>query len=117
MRTDSTFTTTTSKGTLITALQRATKMDDFYVPSADAVESLLGIVMDDQQKVVRYAGQNHEDMILIGLGAHITEQVPVRNVRPERTNAYVPFQELIRKSLGLRANPKVRRFSTKEAWR
>ena len=111
------FTTTTSKGTLITALQRATKMDDFYVPSADAVESLLGIVMDDQQKVVRYAGQNHEDMILIGLGAHITEQVPVRNVRPERTNAYVPFQELIRKSLGLRANPKVRRFSTKEAWR
>ncbi len=111
------FTTQTSKGTLITALQRATKGDDFYVPSADAVDSLLAIVMNEEQKVVRYPGQNHEDMILLGLGAHISEQVPAREPRPERTDAYVPFREVIRKSLGLRAPKRFQKYLYKEAWR
>ena len=111
------FTTTTSKGTLITALQRATKMDDFYCPSADAVDSLMALVMDDSQKLVRYPGQNHEDMILLGLGAHITEQVPVRKEAKEKIEAYTPFREVIRRSLGLRAQKNMRKYSVKEAWR
>ena len=111
------FTTSTSKGTLITALQIATKNDSFHIPSAEAVRSLMSIVMDETQKVVRYPGQNHEDMILIGLGAHISEQVPARQIKEPRKDLYVPFQDIIRRSLGLRASIKTRRFRVKENWR
>lgn len=111
------YTTQTSKGTIVTALQRACKADDFYIPSDEAIESLMAVVMDDQQKIIRNPGQNHEDMILLGLAAHVTEQIPARDPLTRREDDYVPFRELIRRSLGLRASARQRKYQTREDWR
>lgn len=100
------YTTMTSKGTLVAAMQRAVLADDFTVPSQHAVSSLMAMVMDEDQKLVRPAGQNHEDFICLALGMHLCEQIPVRPEKKEPVWGQATMGDMIRMSMGL---PKMRR--------
>lgn len=95
------FTSASSKGTLINALQRALKEGTIYIPSGDALDSLMEIDMDESQKLIRYPGQNHEDMICLGLAAHITEQIPVRAPKIPQVRGYTTMRDVVRLSMGL----------------
>jgi len=109
------YTTVSSKGTILNALQRALREESLFIPSADAIDSLMQIDMDETQKLIRYPGQNHEDMILLGLAAHVTEQIPVRKPRESLVKGYTTMSEFIRVSLGLK--PREKNHGPIEAWR
>ena len=53
------------------------------IPSAEAVDSLMGIVRDAYGRPVRRHGQNWEDMILLGMASYLLEH-PSYALAPER---------------------------------
>lgn len=111
------YTTATSKGTILNALQRALRENSLFIPSADAIASLKQIRMDENQKLARRPGQNHEDMICLGLCAHITEQIPAKKPREEAVPGFMTFRNFVRKSMGLPASSNEHLYRPPEAWR
>ena len=111
------FTSMTSKGTIITALQKAIKADDLIVYSQEAVESLMAVIMDEQQKLVRPPNTNHEDMILLGLAGHITEQVPMRREAAPDPLRIPTVKDLLRRSMGLPPEKSTSKYALRENWR
>ena len=71
------FTSATTRGTVIGALQKAIVQDGLYLYSAAAVDSLGDVVIDRNGRIEAGAGCHDEDMIVLGLAAHLLETMPV----------------------------------------
>ena len=90
-------TTATSRGTIIGALQTAIVEDGLVVRSADAVESLMAVVLKkDGLRAEAKAGAHDEDMIILGLAAHLLETLPYRQPTRNTTETLI-HRGLIRK--------------------
>lgn len=92
-------TTATTRGTIIGALQKAIIEDGLFVESRDAVESLGDVVLNRQNRIEAGAGAHDEDMIVLGLAAHLLETMPYR-ARPQMKGS-----QQLTKDLGLRLRP------------
>jgi hypothetical protein len=71
------LTTATTRGTVIGALQKAIVQDGLYLFSDAAVESLKDVVVDKNGRSEAKSGSHDEDMIVLGLAAHLLETMPV----------------------------------------
>jgi hypothetical protein len=79
------LTTATTRGTIIGALQNAIQQDGLVLYSRDAVESLGSVVLKrDGLRPEAGAGAHDEDMIIIGLYAHLLETIPFFAPQRER---------------------------------
>ena len=69
------YTTATTRGTLIGALQKALTIDgSLYLWSEDAVESLENVVVKrDGIRIEAGSGSHDEDMIILGIACHLLE--------------------------------------------
>jgi hypothetical protein len=93
------LTTSTTRGTIIGALQNAIQQDGLVVYSRDAVESLGSVVLKrDGLRPEAGAGAHDEDMIILGLACHLLETEPWH--APPREKGSV---KLLRE-LGMRLN-------------
>ena len=91
------YTTATSRGTVIGALQKAVIEDGLRVYSAEAVESIGDVVIDRNGRIEAGAGCHDEDMIVLGLAAHLLETMPYMDFAvPQRGS------DKLREALGLR---------------
>lgn len=70
-------TTATTRGVIIGALQKAILEDGLLVESREAVESLRDVVLDPMGRIAAAPGRHDEDMIVLGLGAHLLETMPL----------------------------------------
>lgn len=70
-------TTATTRGTVIGALQKAILEDGLLVWSLEAVDSLENVVLDRNGRIEAGAGSHDEDMIILGLAAHLCETLPL----------------------------------------
>ena len=96
------FTTATTRGTIVGALQQAILEDGLALWSAEAVDSLENVVMKrDGLRPEAGAGSHDEDMIILGLSCHLLETIPLRRATPR------PGSEQLVKDLGLRFREKV----------
>lgn len=78
------LTTATTRGTVIGALQKAIIEDGLKVLSAEAVESLSNVVIDRNGRIEAGAGSHDEDMIVLGLAAHLLETMPYVDFAPKK---------------------------------
>lgn len=79
------LTTATTRGTIIGALQKAILEDGMVLLSAEAVDSLGSVVLKrDGLRPEAGAGSHDEDMIVLGLAAHLLETMPYRKPNPEK---------------------------------
>jgi hypothetical protein len=78
------YTTASTRGTIIAALQKAITTDgSLYVWSEDAVENLSNVVVRrDGLRIEAGAGSHDEDMIVLGLACHLLETYPLRTQLP-----------------------------------
>ncbi len=76
------LTTATTRGTIISALQKAILEDGLLVESREAVESLQEVIVDKNNKIIAGAGSHDEDMIVLGLCCHLLETLPLRSPPP-----------------------------------
>ena len=79
------LTTATTRGTVIGALQKAIVQDGLLLYSATAVESLKDVVIDKNGRSEAKAGSHDEDMIVLGLAAHLMETMPVWTFQNNKT--------------------------------
>jgi hypothetical protein len=70
-------TTATSRGVIIGAVQKAIREDGVFLWSRDAVESLADVIIGPDGKIQAAEGCHDEDMIIVGLFAHLCETLPV----------------------------------------
>jgi hypothetical protein len=70
-------TTATTRGTVIGALQKAILEDGLLVLSLEAVDSLENVVLDRNGRSEAGPGSHDEDMIILGLAAHLCETMPL----------------------------------------
>lgn len=89
-------TTATTRGTVIGALQKAILEDGLQIWSLEAVESLENVVLDRNGRIEAGAGSHDEDMIVLGLAAHLLETVPLYRPPPKKGS------EMLARDLGLR---------------
>jgi hypothetical protein len=98
--------TESSKAALIGSLQRSLADGTLDIPSAEAVKSLMAIRYDQRGKLFRNPGQNHEDMILLGMAcyilAHPAYQVALRYHERPATTLTEQFEKLVAKGMGRR---------------
>lgn len=77
-------TTATSRGTLIGSLQQAISENGIEVRSLEVVEQLRTVIVGPDGKIVAAPGYHDEYMIVMGLGAHLLETLPVWKPRKKR---------------------------------
>jgi hypothetical protein len=89
-------------------LQKAIVQDGLYLYSAAAVDSLADVVIDKNGRSEAKAGSHDEDMIVLGLAAHLLETMPVWTFEPKKGS------EKLVEALGLRLrqHPEVDPFSS-----
>lgn len=73
-------TSATSRGAIVGALQKAVLQDGLVMLSAEALSSMRGFIMQRTGKVEAGSGRHDEDVILLGLAAHLLETVPFYRV-------------------------------------
>jgi len=95
------LTTATSRGTVIGALQKAVIEDGLRLYSMEAVTSLGDVVIDRNGRIEAGAGCHDEDMIVLGLAAHLLETMPYMDFAAERKGS-----DVLREQLGLRPRPR-----------
>jgi hypothetical protein len=81
------LTTATTRGTVIGALQKAIVQDGLTLWSEAAVDSLGDVVIDRNGRIEAGAGSHDEDMIVLGLAAHLLETMPVWEFAPASGSA------------------------------
>jgi hypothetical protein len=76
--------TSLTKGTCISALQRAVLEDSLTIHSGEAVSWLRQLTLDEQGRLLDQAGVHDEDAVLLGVAAHLIERVapPAKCVLP-----------------------------------
>lgn len=79
-------TTSISRNTLVAALQRVISEDSIRVESLEAIESLMGVTVGPDGRIAAIPGRHDEDMIGLGIAAHLLETEPV----PRHSVAYGP---------------------------
>ena len=92
-------TTATTRGTVIGALQKAILEDGLLLWSLEAVDSLENVVLDRNGRIEAGAGSHDEDMIILGLAAHLCETVPLYTPPAKKGS------ERLANDLGLRLRP------------
>ncbi len=70
-------TTATSRGVIVGAVQKAIREDTVKVYSRECVDSLADVIIGADGKIQAAAGCHDEDMIIVGLFAHLCETLPV----------------------------------------
>lgn len=70
-----------SRGVIVGALQQAILHDLLWVESAAAVESIKGVIVAPNNKIMGADGIHDEDMICLGLAAHLMETMRVYRAR------------------------------------
>lgn len=98
--------TESTKAAIIGSLKQALADSGLDIPSAQAVKSLMAIRLDQRGKVVRPPGQNHEDMILLGMAsyilAHPAYQLAPRYAEREPRSLTEQFQQAMARTMGRR---------------
>ena len=74
-------TNASTRGTIIGALQEAIKQDTILVQSAECVESLKNVIVNRLNRIEAGPGAHDEDMIVLGLGAHLLQTLPIYDFR------------------------------------
>lgn len=93
------YTTTESRGVMISALERAIVDDTMEIPSKDAVESLMQVVLDGRDKVVAGPGYHDEDLIICGIASFLMQNS--NRIAPSLVvERELSLDELIRKEFG-----------------
>ena len=69
------WTDESSRGVIVSALQRCLLDDSLSIPSVEAVDALMAIRIGDRDKLIRAPHQNWEDMICLGIQAHLLNTV------------------------------------------
>ena len=72
-----------SRGVIVSALQRCLLDDSLSIPSVEAVDALMAIRIGDRDKLIRAPHQNWEDMICLGIQSHLLNTVR----KPKRLEA------------------------------
>lgn len=87
------WTDESSRGVIVSALQRCVLDGSLSVPSLEAIDALMAIRIGDRDKLIRASHQNWEDMICLGIQAHLLNTVkPVRRYTATES-AYGPWRE------------------------
>lgn len=79
-------TTSISRNTLVAALQRVIAEDSIECESLAAIQSLMGVTVGPDGRIAAIPGRHDEDMIGLGIAAHLLETEPV----PRRATVYGP---------------------------
>ena len=95
-----------SKAACVASLKHALAGKWLDIPSAPAIKSLMAIRTDQRGKIVRPAGQNHEDMICLGMAAyllaHPAYQPAPRYQDKQPTTLREQFEKQLATSMGRR---------------
>ena len=109
-----------TKAAGIGSLQRALLDKALDIPSAPALKSLMAIRYDQRGKLIRNAGQNHEDLILLGMAsyilAHPAYQVALRYHERKPRTLTEQFEQAVAKGVGRRVK-RVTESKGSERWR
>ena len=105
------YTTEQSKAAGIGSLQRCLLDGSLDIPSAEAIKSLMAIRYDQRGKLLRAEGQNHEDMMLLGIAsyilAHPAYQPALRYTEREPRTLTERFEQALAKQTGRRVKKPV----------
>jgi len=98
------YQTESSKAALVGSLIRSLKDGTLDIPSAEAIKSLMAIRYDQRGKLIRLPGQNHEDMVLLGMAAYILahpayQPAPLPTKREPRTLTEM-FENAVSEGIG-----------------
>ena len=75
------WTDESSRGAIVSALQRVVLDGSLSIPSVEAIDALMAIRIGDRDKLIRAPHQNWEDMICLGIQSHLLNTVkPVRRL-------------------------------------
>jgi hypothetical protein len=114
------YQTEQTKAAAIGSLIRALADGKFDIPSAEAIKSLMAIRQDQRGKLLRPPGQNHEDMMLLGMGtyllAHPTYQPAVKWTERKPRSLTEQFEQALANGTGRRVRRPVQSVGT-DRWR
>lgn len=98
------YQTHSKRGLLIGALQRAVDEDGMDVRSAAAIQNLMAVTTNDDDKIVQGDGRgaHGEDMVTLGVAAYLLEVLPIPGpaATPEAESPAAAFIAALRKSEG-----------------
>jgi len=109
-----------TKGAIVGSLKHALSDGTLDIPSAPAIKSLMAIRCDQRGKIVRPPGQNHEDMILLGMASYILahpayQPAPRYQDRQPKTLTE-QFEQAVAQGMGRRVRRHVDE-GPRDAWR